>query len=69
MPDIEAQLGISETEMESSEPNPVDAPKSLEVHKISPKPRALFRQPLALQWREGNKIMRRIDGERQAGKN
>ncbi|KAK9357385.1 bacterial low temperature requirement A protein-domain-containing protein, partial [Lipomyces starkeyi] len=30
--------------------------------------RALFRQPLALQWLEDGKLMKRSEGERQAGK-
>jgi len=31
-------------------------------------PRALFRQPLALQWFEDGELMKRKEGERQAGK-
>lgn len=31
-------------------------------------PRFLFSQPRALQWFEGGKLMRRQDGERQAGR-
>ncbi|KAK9479728.1 bacterial low temperature requirement A protein-domain-containing protein [Lipomyces japonicus] len=30
--------------------------------------RALFRQPLALQWFEGKTLMKRLEGERQAGR-
>lgn len=31
-------------------------------------PRALFRQPLALQWFEDGELVKRKEGERQAGK-
>jgi hypothetical protein len=33
----------------------------------SEKPRALFRQPLALQWQEDGQLKKRAEGERQAG--
>jgi hypothetical protein len=36
---------------------------SEKVHK----PRALFRQPLALQWQEDGHLKKRAEGERQAG--
>jgi len=35
----------------------------------SQNPRALFRQPLALQWFDDGELVKRREDERQAGKN
>lgn len=41
---------------------------ALEARENHSNPRFLFSQPRALQWFEGGKVMRRQDGERQAGR-
>ena len=40
----------------------------MEAQELNSNSRFLFRQPRALQWFEGGKLMRRQDGERQAGR-
>ena len=41
---------------------------SAEARENQSDPRFLFSQPRALQWFENGKLMRRQDGERQAGR-
>ncbi|KAJ8101951.1 bacterial low temperature requirement A protein-domain-containing protein [Lipomyces tetrasporus] len=41
---------------------------AIDCSEIKPNPRSLFRQPLALQWIEDGKLMKRSEGERQAGR-
>ncbi|KAE8152450.1 bacterial low temperature requirement A protein-domain-containing protein [Aspergillus avenaceus] len=40
----------------------------MDTHEIQPSPRYLFRQPLALQWFESGKLVKRHEEERQAGR-
>ncbi|OJJ36984.1 hypothetical protein ASPWEDRAFT_67296 [Aspergillus wentii DTO 134E9] len=40
----------------------------MEAHNLQPNPRFLFRQPLALQWFENGKLVKRSEEERQAGR-
>lgn len=40
----------------------------MEAQELNSNRRFLFRQPRALQWFEGGKLMRLQDGERQAGR-
>jgi low temperature requirement protein LtrA len=40
----------------------------MEAQELNSNSRFLFRQPRALQWFEGGKLMKRQDGERQAGR-
>jgi hypothetical protein len=40
----------------------------IDAREHQPSPRYLFRQPVALQWFENGKLMKRQEGERQAGK-
>jgi hypothetical protein len=40
----------------------------LESNELQLSPRYLIRQPIALQWFEDGKLVKRCEGERQAGK-
>lgn len=59
--------------MEENKENPDVQPSDAQPQNINPvtpepKKRALFRQPLALQWFEGGVLKKRSDEERQAGR-
>jgi hypothetical protein len=41
---------------------------SINTPKLETTRRALFRQPVALQWLEDGQLVKRREGERQAGK-
>ena len=40
----------------------------IDFNELQPSPRYLFRQPVALQWFENGKLVKRHEEERQAGK-
>ena len=40
----------------------------IDLSELQPTPRYLFRQPVALQWFENGKLIKRHEEERQAGK-
>lgn len=46
--------------------NSIRMAEIVQLQKVQ-SPRALFRQPLALQWFEGGELVKRKDDERQAG--